>query len=41
VVFGEPVVPKAGESADDLHARYCQALLALGKAFDVPLRIAE
>lgn len=41
VVFGEPVVPKAGESADDLHARYCQALLALGKAFNVPLRIAE
>ncbi|GBF96565.1 diacylglycerol O-acyltransferase 2A [Raphidocelis subcapitata] len=41
VVFGEPVVPKAGESADDLHARYCKSLLALGKAFNVPLRIVE
>jgi hypothetical protein len=40
-VFGKPLVPKAGETADELHARYCTALVALAKQHDVPLRIVE
>jgi hypothetical protein len=40
-VFGEPLEVREGEKPESLHARYCQALLALAKAHDVPLVIAE
>jgi len=41
VVFGKPLVPKPNETADELHGRYCAALLSLAKQHDVPLRIVE
>ncbi|KIZ02802.1 hypothetical protein MNEG_5153 [Monoraphidium neglectum] len=41
LVFGEPLEVREGEKPESLHARYCQALLALAKAHDVPLVIAE
>ncbi|KIY93855.1 hypothetical protein MNEG_14106 [Monoraphidium neglectum] len=41
VVFGQPIEPKDGETADELHTRYCDGLLALAKQHNVPLRIVE
>ena len=41
VVFGAPLAPRDGETVEQLHARYCAALLALGKQHNVPLRIVE
>jgi hypothetical protein len=39
VVFGEPIAPQAGETADALHARYCAGLARLAKQHGVPLRV--
>ncbi len=41
VVFGKPVAVEEGESVEDTHMRYVDALLALGKQHGVPLEIAE
>jgi hypothetical protein len=41
VVFGEPIVPQAGDTAETLHAKYVAGLLALAKQHGVPLVIAE
>lgn len=41
VVFGEALEPRAGETLEALHERYCNALLYLAKQHGVPMTIAE
>lgn len=40
-LFLQPLVPLQGESVQQLHRRYVEALLALGKQHGVQLSIAE
>jgi hypothetical protein len=41
VVFGQPIEPRAGESVDALHARYCAALVKLGEQHGAAITIVE
>jgi len=41
VVFGPALAAREGESAVQLHARYVEALLALGKQHGVQLKVVE